>query len=516
VKSREAESPAGPARRLGPIAGQAAAGGLAGIAVVAAAPAGGPPRAALILAAAAIAAALVPSWRAAASRSAGAAGRAGEAWLGWAAALGGYALVAVLAGLPPRAALGLVYVLLAGGALGTFAAALGPRAGQLAASGLGLLALGLPYFAGPALPFLGERALVDLALHSPLVTLCGSFAGFDLLRAPSLYAAFPASQGAPFAYPAPALALGAAGAAALGAGAVALGAAGGRRLRGRRLVAPAAAVLLLLAAPDPAAAQTIIPPAPRGDAEGSGFGTRVHLGYWIPQLEGSFKLDGQDGPANRFGLRKNLDLERILILPTFEVNFAWEGTGKIGITYGEAIWTGQKFQGTARKFEEFIFSAGSVLETRYKWRTIALVGEVELPLFDFANVRLITTQRYVKHEVTVLSLQDLFEARDSFETLIPTIGLGADVFIWGVISAYGDVHWIDFRTTLFREREDQLDFFYREWRLGVRLELVEHAHVLVEWYSLETNIKKGRVARGGRIEYDQSLQGVRVQVAVRF
>ena len=83
-----------------------------------------------------------------------------------------------------------------------------------------------------------------------------------------------------------------------------------------------------------------------------------------------------------------------------------------------------------------------------------------------------------------------------------------------MISVYGDVQWLDFRTSTFGAEDKRLTFKYREWRAGVRLELVEHAHIMAEYYSIETLVREG--FNENKEEYRQNLQGVRVQVAILF
>ena len=74
-------------------------------------------------------------------------------------------------------------------------------------------------------------------------------------------------------------------------------------------------------------------------------------------------------------------------------------------------------------------------------------------------------------------------------------------------------HHIDMalRDGPFRRLDGRWQFHYREMKLGVRLELVEHCHVSVEFYSLETV-----AVDGGRERFDQRLNGGRLQVAIKF
>jgi hypothetical protein len=109
----------------------------------------------------------------------------------------------------------------------------------------------------------------------------------------------------------------------------------------------------------------------------------------------------------------------------------------------------------------------------------------------------------------------IFRAHDTLETIVPTIGLGVDVLIWNVISAYGEIQYLDFTTDLFgtasQSDERGYESRYHEFRVGLRLELVEHAHVSVEYYGLELRSKLGNAEI-----YEQDLHGFRVEVSILF
>lgn len=413
-------------------------------------------------------------------------------------------------------ALGLGYLGLLAVPLVALAHRLGGPRGAAAAGFLGLLTLALPYGADPLLLGLGERGALQVVLVSPLPVLSGSFAGVDLLRTATLYDVFAPGQATDYTYLAPGVALLTAGAAAL-FGALLL-VAPGWRPRPRALAA--VALLLVLAAPGQEAQAQIMPLPESGgsDSEIGDLNTRVVLGYWaLPELSGRFVLDSRLGQGgSRWSFRRTVDLNELLVLPTFEVTFGWQNAGAITLQYVEAQWEGETQTFVPLRFEEQIFNNGTLLETRYRWRSIAVRGELDIPVLDWVSAKIVTTQRYVKHEVRVRGFSPTQAAseRNSFEAIIPTIGAGADVLIWNVISVYGDVQWLDFRTSTFGAEDKRLTFKYREWRAGVRLELVEHAHIMAEYYSIETLVREG--FNENKEEYRQNLQGVRVQVAILF
>jgi hypothetical protein len=439
--------------------------------------------------------------------------------------LSGAAALLVRPGLAPAALGGGLWLLgLATSAL-LAAAALG-RHGQLLATGLGLLVVGLPYLAGPAMasaPAGARQTLLELTLLTPVPVLAGTTAGVDVLRGEVLYEGFPLAQALPYAYASP----GTAAVAVLGAVAAALLALGvrlGLRPRLPALSAPSApvraglgALALLLLAAAPARAQLVPTPAGTGGAGGEGtLQTRVQLGYWVPLLEGKIKLDGFKGQltGSNLSFKRVLDMDPALVVPTFEVHLNWASLGKISLQYIESRWTGEKVTAVARKFEEVLIEPASILETTYYYRSISFTGELEVPILDFAKLRLLFTTRYVKHEVRIREYKTtgrLASMRNSVEGILPVLGAGGEVFIWGPIWLYGDIQWLDFRTSLFGGSDKRYDLKYLEWHAGARLELVEHAHISVEYFLLETTVRKGRTD-----EYEQGLHGFRLQVAILF
>ena len=230
------------------------------------------------------------------------------------------------------------------------------------------------------------------------------------------------------------------------------------------------------------------------------------------------RVDGKNGfRGSKISFNRTMDLDPLFVMPTFEVNLGWQNGGRLWVQYLEGAWSGENQLTRNLFFEEQIYPGGAILDSTYKYRTIALGGELHIPVADWILLRITTVQRYVKHEVRVRGFNggaDFRTSRDTLETFVPTIGAGVDVFVWGVITAYADMQWLDFRTNLFGGDENKYEVRYREWKVGVRLELIEHAHILGEWYSLEHAFTRGDSSQSER--YQQDLNGVRIQVAILF
>ena len=281
--------------------------------------------------------------------------------------------------------------------------------------------------------------------------------------------------------------------------------------------APLLALGLLLALTGQAQAQ-LFPEPSSGGGEGpqiGGMSTRVQLGYWPADLTGYMQVDARDGTkGSKLNYNRVLDLDPIFVIPTFEVSLAWENGGRIGLQYFEGRWVGEEVSNIGRLYEESRFPAGTFLETRYRYRTIALVGEVFVPLTfisDAVTLKIMTTQRYIKQESKIRSVQSGQSDRNSLECLVPTLGVGIDLLIWEMISVYGDIQYLDFTTSWFGGEDGRWEFQYREWHVGVRLELVQHAHIMLEWFDLQTQI-----VDGGKDKYRTQLAGPRLQVAILF
>ncbi|MGE0706849.1 MAG: hypothetical protein AB7N76_06555 [Planctomycetota bacterium] len=420
----------------------------------------------------------------------------------------------LLAGAAP-AALGAVLLYLAAYAALLAGVAAWPG-GQALATTLGALLLGAPYLAGIALPGASPGVLLELVLRAPLAVLCGTCAGVDVLRMGSLYQVFPAAQQLPYAYPGLGAALAPLLLAALAAWAPrAWRAVSARALAGgARVALPLLALGLVLGGAAPARAQGLLPAPSGADPSATGdLQTRVRLGYYLPRLEGSLRVDPAYPPdhGDNLSFARHLDLNQAFTIPTFEIELAWPNAGGFRLQYLENEWKGETQTTQSLLFEEERIQPLQNLDVYYRYRTIALGGSLDLPVASFLTIKLMTTTRYVKHEFKVRAFPQALSERNSLEAILPTVGAGVDVFIWNVISAYGDIQWLDFRTSLFGNEDKRFTLRYREWRAGVRLELVEHAHVMVEWYSLFTDVRDGSVER-----YKTELNGLRVMVAVLF
>lgn len=439
--------------------------------------------------------------------------RAGRGALCGAGGALGLALGGALLGGAPGALLGgAAYLALLGAALAAFAAG----AGQVPASLLGLAACALPWWAARALAGLGDLDQLRAVLWSPLPALLGTFAGSDPLRQGSLYEAFPPGHSAQFVYLAPGEAL-LHLLPLLVLGALPLLLRGALRRAPRAGLGAALLLLALLGGAQPARAQAIFEPTPKEESAVGDLETRVVLGYWVTRLTGELKLDGENGVSgNDFSFTRHLDLDPLFVLPTFELGLNWDNGGRIWVQYIEAAWHGETQLGTTRRFEETELTVNSIIETRYKYRAISLAGELHIPVFDFATLRIIETNRYIKHEVKIRSFDGLNvkSVRDSLEALVPALGVGGDIMIWGPIFAYGDIQWLDFRTSILGGEDGRFKFHHLEYKVGVRLELVDHAHALVEWFQIEHSVKDGK--GNGAHYYEQNLSGIRVQVAILF
>jgi hypothetical protein len=410
-----------------------------------------------------------------------------------------------------------VFLLLHGAALLGLSRAAARRLGAGAALvlglGVGFFLLGAPYFLGDvvsALPrTLEEPSVNALVVVSPTLALPGTFFGIDSFREATLYRSFEPVQDVLWSYASPVEALllqGVLAALALGAGALV------KRLAGRRVVV-AAVLLLLLAAPSRAEAQIFgggETPGETPEGEIGPMTTRIRLGYIVPFIDGNFKVTGftPENAPTRFDLNNDLHLNLQYAIPTFELDVGWQGAGRVWIEYWEAVFTGDfvspAFQGVA--FKNLVIPPDEIGIVNYRFRTISLNGRLDIPLLDWLTLQVILTTRYIHWETRFrapkLGLRDV----SNFDVIIPAVGPGLDVFVVDKVYLYGSIEWLD----ISYGGGHNLVYHYREAHAGLRLELVEAAHIGVEYYLLEVG------ADDSRHSYRQRIMGPKVWLEAQF
>jgi len=92
------------------------------------------------------------------------------------------------------------------------------------------------------------------------------------------------------------------------------------------------------------------------------------------------------------------------------------------------------------------------------------------------------------------------------DIVFPSLGPGFDMFIFDKIFLFGEATWLDFtynnRNPVIRSRE---------LHAGVRLELVEHAHIALEFLAVQLKVVKGH-----RREFNQQVVGPHIFVQIAF
>ncbi|MBI3722926.1 hypothetical protein HY251_03070 [bacterium] len=461
----------------------------------------------------------------------GALAREGGPALAAFAAAGLSLLVAgALRGVPGAGAGLLAQLLLLFFGVGVFSLSLavGKRAGSGAALAAGLVLgavlLGFPYLGGDlvaALPHAAEEAAVYwIVALCPAIALAGTFAETDPFRDGILYERFRpvglGEVGCQYASPARALLVHAAIAAAFAViaalarrkpgqrhppGAVGVGGEEGSAPLSKGIAL--AVLLLLLLSPGTARAQN----APPAEGEIGPLGTRVRLGYLLPFTDGSFKVSAYHGAfANRFDFKRDVDLQPEFITPTFEAEVGWQGAGRVWVEYWEAHQKGEviaPFESTLA-YRNITIPRSDTARVSYQFRTVALHGSLDIPILDWVTLKITGTTRYA-HFFTELRDRRIFlKDENNYDILIPGLGAGFDAFILDKIYVYGSLEWLDF--SFF----NHAPIHYREALLGVRLELLEYAHLGVEFYGLEIGVTSPRS------EYHQRVLGPRIWVGIQF
>ena len=240
--------------------------------------------------------------------------------------------------------------------------------------------------------------------------------------------------------------------------------------------------------------------------------TRVRLGYIVPFIDGNFKTTGftPDRVASRFDIDHDLNFQLQYAIPTFEVDVGWQGAGRVWLEYWELYYKGDflspSFEGVTWK--NLKVPPGEIGIVDYRFRTIALNGRLDIPVLDFVTLQIVATTRYVHWETKMRVPKTGQKDEAHIDYLFPCIGPGFDVFVVDKVYVYGSVQWLDLELG-FGKGEDVITH-YREAHAGVRLELVETAHVGVEFYCLEVGLDNDRDS------YRMRVIGPRIWVEVQF
>ncbi len=442
-------------------------------------------------------------------------------------ALGGLALAAVgAAAVRGGPVLGVLlaqlYLLLHGAALYGLSRSLSDRrgegAGLVAGLALGFALVGAPYVTGDlvaALPRgLEDAAISALLTFSPSLALPGTFLDRDPLRESVLYERFTPVQDLAWSYASVPAALAAQAVLA----ALALGASALVSKLPRRTPAAAAAVVLavFLLAPQRAEAQIFGDGGSGGNTVPEGeigpMNTKVRLGYIVPFIDGNFKVNGftPDRVASRIDVNNDLSFKLQYCTPVFEVDVGWQGAGRVWIEYWElaykADFLSPSFEGVTYKNLKVPSQEIGIVD--YRFRTISLNGRLDIPVLDFVTLMIVATTRYVhwENEIRVPKTGQKDVANTDY--IFPAIGPGVDVFVTDKIYVYGSVQWLDL--DLGFGKKHNVITHYREAHGGLRLELLESAHIGVEFYILEVGLKNKRDS------YRQRIIGPRIWVEVQF
>jgi hypothetical protein len=214
-----------------------------------------------------------------------------------------------------------------------------------------------------------------------------------------------------------------------------------------------------------------------------------------------------------FDLQKDWDLHLDYAVPTFELELGWKGAGRVWAEYWEVSYEGDFLSPAPIEavFRNLQVPATEVGVVDYRFRTVAVRGALDIPILDFITLSIIGTTRYVHWFTKVRAPRQFLRDEATLDAFLPGIGPGADVFVFDKVYLYGDITWLDisFAGILPGEKHGP-KIKYREAHGGVRLELLEQAHVGVEFYLLETGVKDDRH------NYNQRIMGPRIWVGISF
>jgi hypothetical protein len=249
-------------------------------------------------------------------------------------------------------------------------------------------------------------------------------------------------------------------------------------------------------------------------------GLNLRLLYQIPDIDTNVRLDAsQTVLAPSFSLEDDLDADPGFFLPAFEIDWRTGSFGRFVFEYSEFRLKGATFLQKPIFFDGVNFRRNSPVQSEYEFRTLGASGHFAFPLDNWIDVSVIVAARYLKFYTSITDRLNFQAADDNVETLVPTIGLGIDLFLSKGLYVFGSYQALGY--SLDGERQEDFFFFVdsgdddsriftREWRAGVRYEFAPWVSARVEIRSLTLRLTKGKARM--RQNFDGIAFGVEVKL----
>jgi hypothetical protein len=246
-------------------------------------------------------------------------------------------------------------------------------------------------------------------------------------------------------------------------------------------------------------------------------GVSLRLQLFAPELISDIRVGGADGiDGSSFSAEDELDAEGELTVPAFELLYDSGAAGRFGFEYFDLRLRGSTDQAPQILFDGRLYPAGARIRSRYEFRSMKLTGAFPFPLADWFDAEARFSLRYLRWFTSLSAPEALAVTDETTRVFVPSLGGGADVFVFDGLFAFGSYELVGFSvdsglaSQLVTFADDDADVFLRDWRVGLRYEITPYLELRGEYRSLKLRIK----AKEAR--YRQTLDGWSGGVAVSF
>jgi len=244
-----------------------------------------------------------------------------------------------------------------------------------------------------------------------------------------------------------------------------------------------------------------------------GTGSRIRLLYRIPRQELRVRKDAEV-KGNTFRPIDDLESDLEFVSPAFGLDVD-TGVGTLSFDYNQTLSRGATTLTNNIVFDGDLFTKRSVVRSRTAYREAEATLSIPFPLDDSLDLRLILGVRYLRFEAELRAESFPGRVNSATNYFIPVIGGGFDFFVFDKTYVFGAIRLLSYNL----DSKDTLGLFnssidagvtFREWRAGVRLELVEWGALILDYRSLTMTIHR----KGAR--FRQILDGPAFGVSVKF
>ncbi len=232
--------------------------------------------------------------------------------------------------------------------------------------------------------------------------------------------------------------------------------------------------------------------------------TRIFAGYWLVEFGGDMSIgDDAESPSN-INMRTDLDVDLDQIgTPYFELVYT-DAAAFISAEYWFVQGRGKEVLETDLNYDGLRFVEGGLTSSKLTAQAVSLnLGYALFSEFG-VDVYLVAGMRYIAYASKV-SQVDAGSARNRAESYMPTIGLRGETKLFGDLTVYADVNWLEFS---IEDKSYVADHF--DWSIGAFYDFTDYLSAHAEWAYRRNHLHRRNE------EYDLELQGLKLGIAFRF